>query len=187
MMRLGPGELAVATVFAVVLLCGCSDDSESTLVGDGAPEETAPAHPLVGRWSITSVDGESYAVAAREVWQAEGFAVGFDSDWTFYENGTTRVLLEWTFIRHLGKKLPADWRMFYRLYGDYADDDSSCTLTWEEDSWQVSQGLRELGFGFETGAKVVRHFDVSSSGTWEREGEHLTLHWDAGGETVLLR
>ena len=144
----------IATVLIIITaLIGCGDDFLPTLL---LPEEQA-SNPLVGMWSLESIDGESPAdIFGRSEDSDETFAFyDFDND------GTWQLFVNWL----KGESIIA----IHIISGSYTVDGSRYTLT-----------IIEPGF-----IEIIE--DGTTAGIYTIEGDKLTFTRDDGTVTVLSK
>ena len=148
------------TLFIVVLaitLCGCEALVDTVVT---QPEE----NPLVGAWTIETIDGETLEMAIPGAQELADF---FDI-WTFYRDGQYERIWGWTPAANADGVFVSP-PLYFSIDGTYTVEDSRFTMTVENSMF--------FGDAPNPGDEM--------SGTWVREKSTLTLTFDDGTVIVL--
>ena len=144
------------TVILAITLCGCEAVVDTVVT---QPEE----NPLVGVWTIETIDGHTLVAIPEEQELADFFNI-----WTFYRDGRYERIWGWMPAANADGVFVSP-PLYFSIDGTYTVEGARFTVTVEN----------SLFFG-----------DAPSpgdemSGTWVREGSTLILTYDVGTVIVL--
>ena len=151
------------TLFIVVLtitLCGCEAFVDTIVPQPEQPDE----NPLVGVWTIETIDGQTLEIAIPEAQELADFF----NIWTFYRDGRYERIWGWTPGPNADGVVVAP-PVYFSIDGTYTVEGSRFTVTVESSTF----------FG------DVPNPDEGQSGTWIRDELTLTLTFDDGTVIVL--
>ena len=151
------------TLFILLLtitLCGCDAFVDTIVPQPEQPDE----NPLVGVWTIETIDGQTLEMAIP---QAQELADFFDI-WTFYRDGRYERLWGWTPAANADGVFVSP-PLYFSIDGTYSVEGSQFAVTVENSTF----------FG------DVPNPGEEQSGTWVRDRSTLTLAFDDGTVIVL--
>lgn len=147
-------RIATLLIFITALM-GCGDEFLPLLLDEAAEQAS---NPLVGTWSLETIDGESPAdIFDRSEDSDETFAF-----YDFHNDGTWQLFVNWL----KGENIIA----IHIISGGYTVDGASYSMT------VIESGLLDIA-----------PEDMTISGVYEIEGDTLTLNDDEGSVIVLSK
>ena len=149
----------------LLFIIGCTRNDQSV-----SPE--SPENEWIGRWARDTFEGLPLAEWVKEVEQDEGVSITITANsWTFSSDGSMEI--EFAFE---GGSLQGS----FKWTGTYSLSGSNYTIT-------ITESKTTGVFSAEEGNAESATGVFTTTGTWYRQGNTLTINFGDDGDPIILR